>query len=559
MNMMYRKFPKTALVILVLLFFNVHLFAQIGSDPIIVVAPYDPTISDAFKINENPKIVDTVKYSHKLTYSLSPKLIKTSFELEPIKVAKMGPESISKLYSGFIKLGFGTLTMPYGEVYYNNSRSSKCSYGLHYKHVSSLGQIDKYANSKFSDNEVNLYGRKFIKKNTLSGGIDYKRNVVHFYGYQPENYVFSMLDDDIKQRFSLVSADVKYSNSLVDTVSMNSSYNLKYYNLGDLYDASENNFLLKASFFRYFKFMKSIPKQVVGLDLDFDYFKNVNSYTSFNSSVFRLFPFVGVNMNDYRFTVGLNNIIQSDSVSKIRFVPVIDISVNLVNNILIAYAGYDGNVQHNSLRKLSDENPFINSMLPLRDSYNKSKIYGGFKGSMSSTLSFNLSASSAKVEDMPLFINDYSNVLLNKFTVVYDTLDIINAKAEVAYNTEKLGFVLTGNYFQYTPVHELKAWHKPNYEVKLTANYKIQNKIIVKADLLAYGTAYAKLIDVKGIAVAEKINGYIDGNLSIDYRYTKKLSVFLELNNIASSKYDKWYNYPARRFSLMAGVTYSFL
>jgi outer membrane receptor protein involved in Fe transport len=138
-------------------------------------------------------------------------------------------------------------------------------------------------------------------------------------------------------------------------------------------------------------------------------------------------------------------------------------------------------------------------------------------------------------------------------------MDVINVKGEVAYAGEKLGFVLSGNYFQYTPLHELKAWHKPNYEIKLSADYKIQNKIIVKADLLAYGTAYAKLIDVKGIAVAEKINGYVDGNLSIDYRYTKKLSVFVEFNNIASAKYNKWYNYPTRRFSLLAGVTYSFL
>jgi hypothetical protein len=382
--------------------------------------------------------------------------------------------------------------------------------------------------------------------------------VVHYYGYNPEHYVFALSDSAIKQRFSLVGAEVKYSNSLVDTVRMNSTYKLKYYNLSDLYDATENNFLISTSFFRYFKFLKTIPKQVVGLDADFDYFSNKNSYTSFSSSVFRLFPFIGVNMDDYRFTIGLNNIIQSDSTSKIHFIPVIDISVNLVKNILIAYAGYDGNVQHNSLRKLSDENPFINTMLPLRDTYTKSRIYGGFKGSASSALSFNVSGSTAKIEDMPLFVNDYSYLLLNKFTVVYDTMDVINAKAEVAYSTEKLSFILSGNYFQYTPLHELKAWHKPNYEIKLTANYKIQNKFIINVDLLAYGSAYAKLIDIQGTAVAQKIDGYVDANIGIEYRYTKKLSVFLNFYNIASAKYAKWYNYPASRFSLLGGVTYLF-
>jgi hypothetical protein len=54
------------------------------------------------------------------------------------------------------------------------------------------------------------------------------------------------------------------------------------------------------------------------------------------------------------------------------------------------------------------------------------------------------------------------------------------------------------------------------------------------------------------------MKGYFDGNISVDYRYSKVLSVFLNLNNFTASKYARWYNYPSYGFSAMAGLTWSF-
>jgi hypothetical protein len=171
---------------------------NVYNEEINVIAPYEPSISDAFKINRNPEINDTIINIPKLTYSIKTKEITTSFSPEPIRPAKMLGEPLDKLYKGLIKLGIGTYTTPYGEFFYNKLRSKKYSGGIHYKHISSTGKIKNFAPCDYSNNALDLYGKKFIGIHTLYGNFNYNRDVIHFYGYNPDNYT-NLLKNDTKQ------------------------------------------------------------------------------------------------------------------------------------------------------------------------------------------------------------------------------------------------------------------------------------------------------------------------------------------------------------------------
>ena len=57
---------------------------------------------------------------------------------------------------------------------------------------------------------------------------------------------------------------------------------------------------------------------------------------------------------------------------------------------------------------------------------------------------------------------------------------------------------------------------------------------------------------------SKELDGVFDINLNFEYRYTKKLSAFIQLNNITSSPYKKWDDYPTQRFGVLGGLTYSF-
>ncbi len=54
------------------------------------------------------------------------------------------------------------------------------------------------------------------------------------------------------------------------------------------------------------------------------------------------------------------------------------------------------------------------------------------------------------------------------------------------------------------------------------------------------------------------LNTAIDINLRGNYAITSKLAAFAQLNNFGLQKYERWLGYPAQRFNMLAGVSYSF-
>ena len=47
-------------------------------------------------------------------------------------------------------------------------------------------------------------------------------------------------------------------------------------------------------------------------------------------------------------------------------------------------------------------------------------------------------------------------------------------------------------------------------------------------------------------------------NLNVEYRYTKRVSAFVRLNNMVGGRYQQRVNYRVQTFNAMMGATYSF-
>jgi len=115
-------------------------FAQkLDTTTIVTVKPYDPVLSDAFKLKDNPSIQDTDKVIPTLNYTFINKQVPVDFVVEPILPAKIKGEPLVKLYHGYAKAGFGSQSTPLAELYFNSTRSKDYSFGFYGKHLSSKG------------------------------------------------------------------------------------------------------------------------------------------------------------------------------------------------------------------------------------------------------------------------------------------------------------------------------------------------------------------------------------------------------------------------------------
>ena len=548
------------------------LFAQqLDFDEIKVIAPYEPTISDAFKMNFNPRLDDTLQIDISFDYSINPVQIPTRFSLEPLSPARMRGEPLAKLYNGFVKGGLGNYTTPYGDVFYNSLRSNEYAYGVHLKHISSGGGIDDYGPSGYSDNKINLYGKRFLRNHTIEGDLNYERNMMHYYGFRRDDYsedldmlqyIDELPDKDIRQVFHYISPAMGFRSNYLDPNRLQHDLNLKYHYLTDRYDATEQRLEFSTIL------GKSIVEDPLGfadnqsfqLDFGADYFHNKTATDTINSGLIKIAPSIMARIADFSFRVGLNASFQLDSTGHTRFYPIAAAELNLVNDRLIAYSTFDGEVQKHTLRDISLVNPFVNTNSPLAFTNKKYELRGGIKGSISSFASFNLSVSSSSWEDYAFFITDTAQILNNQFNVTYDDMRIFNFRAELFSNVgERLKLRLGADYFEYTLDKEIEAWHMPTFKLSLSARYNMQDKIILNAGAFARNSTYARVFNEEGVAEAREIHGFhVDLNFGIEYRYTKILSVFLNLNNVQNQPLERWFNYPSQRFNILGGVSYAF-
>ena len=135
----------------------------------------------------------------------------------------------------------------------------------------------------------------------------------------------------------------------------------------------------------------------------------------------------------------------------------------------------------------------------------------------------------------------------NKFIAVYDNANIIGAHAELKYlKEEKIEVKVELDYNHYTMSTFAYAWYKPEIRVGFSANYSIGNQIYLLADVFYLGSQHYLAYNAVNQSFNGVISGFTDVNLGLDYRYSKKFTIDLKLNNLASANYQRWYNYPSQ-------------
>lgn len=512
---------------------------------------FKPTIADAIKINESPTYKDSTLVITPQQYNINSIQIPTFYEITGIKPAKMIGEPLNKLYNLFVKAGFGNYTTPYAEVFYNSIRSRDYSYGIHYKHLSSHSTLNNVGYSGYSDNELNLYGKKFYNKHTLIADLNYLRNTVHYYGF--DDKIVTVNDDDaIRQTFNFINPTLQFKSHYTDSSKLNYDLKLKYYNLSDAYKTMENNVFAEGVFKGYY------DKQLCSAGLSVDFYNTRTIKDTTNNNIVRLTPSVFFNNANWNAKVGAAIVADFASSTNVFFYPNLSFSYN-VSKYVVPYVGADGSLQRNSYRALTVINPFVTPGLLLKNTDTALDIYGGIRGSIDKNTSYNVKGAYVINKNMALFINDQSDLIGNKFTVVYDDVDVFNLHAEIIHeHSSKLKLLFKGDYFHYSTTNQTRAWHKPEVQITASAHYNLRNKFVVKGDVFYIGKQLAKFTETNNTITIKELDGIVDMNLGLEYKYSKLFGFFLNFNNIGAFQYYRWNNYPLQRFNLMGGLTVTF-
>ncbi len=516
-----------------------------------VITRYKPTIHDAVKLDNNPAVADTVHLERNVKYDLVNTQYPTSYIPPQISALQIKGEPLETLYHSFLNAGIGNYNTLYGEYFFNSLRSNNMDYGFHLNHLSSDFTTNNYGYSAYAFNDIEAYGERFFAQHTLTADAGFENHILHDYGYNTaENMIID--NNTTRENFDLYDGSLDYASSYKDSSRVGHDIKLKYYNLDNtIYNASENNVNADMKFFTYFN------QQRIDLKVHVNYFDDNNELGSSSNTDILFNPYFSTYETHWDAHLGAN-VYYNTIDKKANVYPDLLARYHIAQDVVMIYAGIDGNETFNSYKLLSDANPFVQDTMKLNYTYTQYHVYGGITGSITPKLTYNLSGGQSLIKNMPLFITDTLEQLRNRFTVVYDNVTVTNMHGDLDYKwRNKLSIILAGDYNIYSPTNQLKAWYNPALKMSATGKYTINDKYILKAEFFVVGSQYApQMID--GVMTAKTLAGYPDLNLGIEYKYNKVFTAFLNLNNIANVAYYAWDNYEMERFNLLIGIRLGF-
>jgi len=512
---------------------------KLTAEELEIVKKFNAKLGDATKKVTQPPLPE-IKEDNRgaLQYQVPPKLLSIKYPAPTIKPIAMRKEKLPEVYQLWAKLGYGTPNSPFAEVLYNNAQSDQFDVFARLKHHSANGDKLKQ-NQIFAENEAELKGNYFLD-NGLTVGADLGFNLdnVHLYGYNQEDTLFTK--EEAAQRYTTIHGGLSVENTSTTVSSFNYGGGLNVYNHSNKFDNKEFGIGAQLNFLKWFDkhyLALEVDESLVTFSDDEVSSKQSNNLLSLSPS----FTYVGD-----RFKVKVGAWAGVDT--SFAIYPDLEVSLFFLDGKASVFAGWNGFIQQNSYRNISDYNPFVQNYFPLFNSRVENR-YGGVRGKVNA-VSFELKFTQRPVKSMVLYYND-TLVNLRTFSVLYDDVNVLNFHATVSTTLiDKLEILLTGDYNLYNTYLEESAWQLPNLKVNVSAKYQLIKGLRLRGDLFIAGGATYR--DDLGEVATQK--ALLDLSFGGEYQITKNFGVYLDVNNLTSSNYQRWHLYPQYGLNFMGGV-----
>ena len=479
----------------------------------------------------------------RFNYSLSP--LEPSFRT----VNYRSQQAQNDPSSNYVKAGYGNFNTPYFEGYLGSRKSEDYLFNLYVRHLSSKTGPVFDENSGNGRTEASIGGKFFNGMNTVSGSLNYVGQKVHFFGYNP---VLDLSNDAIEQRFTRFSANVGVEKTERDET-LNYSFKTDWVFFRDDLNARENQF--KFDVMADYQLAESLTLDLGLLAV----LSKREDALEVNRNYLNIKPRIEYASSGVAISAGINFVGDNDSGNGMQLFPAIEGSFT-VNTGIKVYAGYEGTVIMNTLESSVDINPFLRPDFDLRNTEKESDIYGGVELDLSKGLRLNAGVSLASLQNLQFFTNAVSDS--SRFDVLYDDgpTDRLNIFSEVNY--EQPGQVrssLRFDFFNYALSSSdptlAEAWHLPSFKAAFNNTFFPIENLTVTADLYYLGGLNAWNGET---AQAFELDDIIDLNLGGRYQLNEQFGVFLQLNNLFGTEYQRYLNYPSRGIQFLGGISISF-
>ncbi|ULQ57991.1 hypothetical protein KJS94_07225 [Flavihumibacter rivuli] len=512
-----------------------------------ITSTFKPVLREPVKLNFSavPPQADSSKPN--LAYAIPQQNVTVPFQPGSLSPVAFTTDSILGWRNDqYLKIGVGNVHLPYVKGGISLGEGTKSFFSISGEYYSSKGRLD-YQKNNLAD--LQLRGTfKLDEIHELTGRVGFKGEDYFLYGYRPDTLEFTKTQ--IKQRFQTADATIDFRSTKPNEYGISYSPRLTiaaFSGKNDDRKATENNLVFELP-------VKKTFGKSFGIDIDFTadltrynptgkesiknnlvyvepalFLKTPNLFVhtaiipSWDNKVFALLPNILAELttNDQRFTV---------------------------------QAGWIGYYNKGSYQRFASINPWLAEPERLLNT-RVQEMYAGFKGSLANHFTYSAKASYGQEWNVNLFVND--TVDGKTFNTVYSPkMEILKLHGEIGYTLgEDLSFSGGVTYRNFSKIDgQTRAWGLLPLEVNASLRWKVLKDLYFKSDLWAWdGAAY----QTKQGEARKGETGF-DLNAGLEFRVTKGLNLWLQMNNLFNNRYERWNQYEVYGFNLLGGVVFNF-
>ncbi|TDE42256.1 TonB-dependent receptor [Flavobacterium rhamnosiphilum] len=554
---------------------------QIGTETVNVVKPYTPKISDAFKVKEIPELDEEGNAKkEKIKYTIFSFPVASTFTPSKGKAEGVEKEKQAHLFKNYATFGVGNYGTFIGELFVNHDINNTDYVGGMFRHHSSEGGIKNVKlEDGFYDTSLDLMYGSNQKDVSWNLDLGYQNQIYNWYGL-PADFGSTLAPQDRVTLINGINPQQTYGTiSLGGNVAFNESIlnkaSLKYNHFSDASGSSENRFYAKPIV--EFDVMESAVKTNIIVDYVGGSFKKNYSNTNterikYGFTNFGVVPSFVMQEDDWTLNIGAGlfySLDNENSNNKFLVYPQFNASYKVVGDLMIFYAGAEGNLEQNSYMDFVNENPFLSPTLNIAPTDKQYDVFAGLKGKLTNNVSYNVKASYVNERNKALFrSNDYNEntgnddyAYGNSFQVVYDDMKTLRFYGELKANfSEDVSFGINGTFSSYTNDFQQEAWNLPTIKINSNLDFNITEKWFAGANVFYVGERKDFQVNTLFPANAAPVTlkSYFDVNANVGFKYSDRLTAFARANNITNNAYQKWLNYPVQGFQVILGVNYKF-
>ena len=549
----------------------------IGTQEVLVVKSYTPSLSDAFKIKSVPKLSDSLTSSEKeLVYELKKVPVISTFEPNKASPLRLQQRKSSTPYNTFFSGGFGNMSQLYFNVSSVIEMDRTQRFGINFYRD---GFGTDLANSLLkSSQNYSRFGLHHNLRNSYYNAnslLQFETSNTNYFGLYDRDWDPLILNSTIpksKRNYFKIRTHWNWYDDVLRGITFQADLT------SDNFNSTEQQLGLQTDFevdFGGGKLKSELHLQGFHTTFETSYFeRTLEEYTQGKGT---LNLFWQHSRNDVKLKIGAGAsylLGVENSSSSLLYYPQLEVVYRKTGNVLSPYLRAEGGVQFNTYKSLTLTNPYLAPTTLLTPTFNRYNASLGIRSQLASVLNFDLGFIYDQVENFNIFERlpfdkDHENQayrLSNAYAARYVDTDLYGFKASLRIDLAKDNFVrFETRYRVFETNGNQELWNVPALEMNWESQFQWKDRLAFSLSGNLWGDRKAAFRPIfidqdlnSAQTLSENIPLFISTTAHLTYKLTDQFDAFAKVKMNSQETHGRWAYYPEPQLLLLGGIVYKF-